>query len=71
MHLGKWVTLLEYPDVIVPYGGKSLIQCISQDARVALIKQLDDNCRVYIDDEADLEKVFNTAVNATIRRYGV
>jgi glutamate-5-semialdehyde dehydrogenase len=69
--VGKLIAMPDYVDVIVPRGGKSLIQRISKDARVPVIKHLDGNCHVYIDDEADLEKAFNIAFNAKTRRYGV
>ncbi|WP_369922089.1 glutamate-5-semialdehyde dehydrogenase [Marinomonas polaris] len=69
--VGKLITMPECVDVIVPRGGRGLIQRISEDARVPVIKHLDGNCHVYIDDEADLVKAFNIALNAKTRRYGV
>ncbi|MBJ7550150.1 glutamate-5-semialdehyde dehydrogenase [Marinomonas ostreistagni] len=69
--VGLLITMPDYVDVIVPRGGKGLIERISKDARVPVIKHLDGNCHVYIDDEADLEKAFNIAMNAKTRRYGV
>ncbi|MCB5160652.1 glutamate-5-semialdehyde dehydrogenase [Marinomonas algarum] len=69
--VGKLITMPEFVDVIVPRGGKGLIERISQDARVPVIKHLDGNCHVYIDDEADLDKAFAIALNAKTRRYGV
>ena len=54
--VGELITMPEYVDVIVPRGGKGLIERISADARVPVIKHLDGNCHVYIDDEADLQK---------------
>jgi glutamate-5-semialdehyde dehydrogenase len=60
----------EFIDVIVPRGGKGLIERISRDARVPVIKHLDGICHVYIDDGADLEKAFNIAMNAKTQRYG-
>ncbi|WP_100636022.1 glutamate-5-semialdehyde dehydrogenase [Marinomonas sp. ef1] len=69
--VGKLITMPEYVDVIVPRGGRGLIKRISEDARVPVIKHLDGNCHVYIDDEADLVKAFNIALNAKTRRYGV
>ncbi|MGO3344071.1 MAG: glutamate-5-semialdehyde dehydrogenase [Marinomonas sp.] len=69
--VGKLIAMPDYIDVIVPRGGKGLIERISRDARVPVIKHLDGNCHVYIDDEADLEKAFNIALNAKTRRYGV
>jgi len=58
-------------DIIVPRGGKSLIERISADARVPVIKHLDGNCHVYIDDHADLQKAVTIADNAKTHRYGV
>jgi glutamate-5-semialdehyde dehydrogenase len=58
-------------DVIVPRGGKGLIERISADARVPVIKHLDGNCHVYIDEDADLEKALAIALNAKTHRYGV
>ncbi|WP_317931285.1 glutamate-5-semialdehyde dehydrogenase [Halioxenophilus sp. WMMB6] len=69
--VGHMITMPEYVDVIVPRGGKSLIERISKDARVAVIKHLDGICHVYIDDRADTEKAFNIALNAKTHRYGV
>ncbi|MDE8602386.1 glutamate-5-semialdehyde dehydrogenase [Marinomonas sp. RSW2] len=69
--VGKLITMPEFVDVIVPRGGKGLIERVSKDARVPVIKHLDGNCHVYIDDEADLEKAFLIAMNAKTRRYGV
>ncbi len=68
--VGRLITMPEYVDVIVPRGGKSLIERISADARVPVIKHLDGNCHVFIDDKADLEKAFSIAVNAKTSRYG-
>src|SRR5690606_16183271 len=51
--------------------GKGLIERISRDARVPVIKHLDGNCHVYIDDAADLDKAFTIAINAKTHRYGV
>jgi glutamate-5-semialdehyde dehydrogenase len=61
----------EYVDVIVPRGGKGLIERISKDARVPVIKHLDGVCHVYVDDEADLAKALPIAINAKTHRYGV
>ena len=61
----------EYVDVIVPRGGKSLIERISRDATVAVIKHLDGICHVYIDKDADREKALKIAYNAKTHRYGV
>ncbi|MGB5098836.1 MAG: glutamate-5-semialdehyde dehydrogenase [Porticoccaceae bacterium] len=69
--VGELITMAEYVDVIVPRGGKSLIERISAEARVPVIKHLDGVCHVYIDDRADLDKAFAVAVNAKTHRYGV
>ena len=69
--VGELITMTEYVDVIVPRGGKSLIERISSDARVPVIKHLDGNCHVYIDGEADRDKAIAIAVNAKTHRYGV
>lgn len=69
--VGELITMPEFVDVIVPRGGKGLIERISNDARVPVIKHLDGICHVYVDDKADLEKAFNIALNAKTHRYGV
>jgi glutamate-5-semialdehyde dehydrogenase len=69
--VGELITMKEYVDVIVPRGGKSLIERVSADARVPVIKHLHGVCHVYIDDEADLEKAIVIADNAKTHRYGV
>ncbi|MEC9410517.1 MAG: glutamate-5-semialdehyde dehydrogenase, partial [Pseudomonadota bacterium] len=68
--VGQLITMPEYVDVIVPRGGKGLIERISRDARVAVIKHLDGICHVYIDREADRSKAINIAINAKTHRYG-
>ncbi len=69
--VGELITMKEYVDVIVPRGGKSLIERISEDARIPVIKHLHGVCHVYIDDEADLNKAIRIADNAKTQRYGV
>jgi len=69
--VGELITMPEYVDVIVPRGGKGLIERISADARVPVIKHLNGICHVYIDGEADLEKATQIAFNAKTHRYGV
>ncbi|MCE2596302.1 glutamate-5-semialdehyde dehydrogenase [Motilimonas cestriensis] len=69
--VGELITMAEYVDVIVPRGGKSLIERISKDAKVTVIKHLDGICHVYIDDQADLDKAYDIAINAKTHRYGV
>ena len=60
----------EFVDVIVPRGGKGLIERISREARVPVIKHLDGICHVYVDDRADLDKAVAIAVNSKTQRYG-
>lgn len=69
--VGELITMPQFVDVIVPRGGKSLIERISADAKVPVIKHLDGICHVYIDDKADLDKAFTIAMNAKTHRYGV
>ncbi|MDB4512026.1 glutamate-5-semialdehyde dehydrogenase [Arenicella sp.] len=69
--VGLMITLSDYIDVIVPRGGKSLIERISENATVPVIKHLDGICHVYIDKEADLHKAHEIALNAKTHRYGV
>jgi glutamate-5-semialdehyde dehydrogenase len=68
--VGELITMQEYVDVVVPRGGKSLIERISKDAKVTVIKHLDGICHVYIDNDADLTKAVNVAINAKTHRYG-
>ena len=68
--VGKLITMAEYVDVIVPRGGKGLIERVSNEAKVPVIKHLDGNCHLYIDEKADLEKSVAVAVNAKTQRYG-
>ena len=69
--VGQMITMPKYIDVIIPRGGKGLIERISNDARVPVIKHLDGICHVYVDDEADPKKAFDIALNAKTHRYGV
>jgi glutamate-5-semialdehyde dehydrogenase len=68
--VGKLITMTEYVDVIVPRGGKSLIERLMAEARVPMIKHLDGICHVYVDDRADLKKALNVCDNAKTHRYG-
>ncbi|MFQ3324736.1 MAG: glutamate-5-semialdehyde dehydrogenase [Pseudomonadales bacterium] len=68
--VGQLITMPEYVDVIVPRGGKGLIERISKDAKVPVIKHLDGVCHVYIDSDADLNKAFAVALNSKTQRYG-
>ncbi|MGD8350790.1 MAG: glutamate-5-semialdehyde dehydrogenase, partial [Gammaproteobacteria bacterium] len=58
-------------DVIIPRGGKSLIERIARESSIPVIKHLDGVCHVYIDEHADLDKALEIAVNSKTRRYGV
>ena len=68
--VGKLITMPEYVDVIVPRGGKGLIERISAESRVPVIKHLDGVCHVYVDDGADEDMALAIAVNAKTQRYG-
>ncbi|MAK93125.1 MAG: glutamate-5-semialdehyde dehydrogenase [Gammaproteobacteria bacterium] len=68
--VGQLITMPEFVDVIVPRGGKGLIERVSADAKVPVIKHLDGNCHVYVDDRADLKKAVTVVVNAKTQRYG-
>jgi glutamate-5-semialdehyde dehydrogenase len=68
--VGELITMKEYVDVIVPRGGKSLIERISRDARIPVIKHLDGVCHVYVDASADHAKAIAIADNAKTQRYG-
>jgi len=67
--VGALITHPEWVDVIVPRGGKSLIERISRESRVPTIKHLDGICHVYIDDDADVEQAIRIADNAKTQRY--
>ncbi len=68
--VGELITMPEFVDVVVPRGGKGLIERISKDATVTVIKHLDGICHVYIDDQADLDKAYAIAMNSKTHRYG-
>jgi len=68
--VGSMITMPEYVDVIIPRGGKGLIERISREAKVPVIKHLDGICHVYIDDQADPKKAYDIAINAKTQRYG-
>ncbi len=69
--VGELITMPQYVDIIVPRGGQSLIERVSRDATVPVIKHLQGLCHVYIDDDADIDKAIKIAYNAKARRYGV
>ncbi len=68
--VGELITMPEFVDVVVPRGGKRLIERISKEATVTVIKHLDGICHVYIDDQADLDKAYAIAINSKTHRYG-
>lgn len=69
--VGALLAMDEYVDVIIPRGGKGLVQRISDDAKVPVIKHLDGICHVYIDEGADQDRAIDVAVNAKTYRYGI
>lgn len=68
--VGELLSMSEFVDVIVPRGGKGLIERISNEARMPVIKHLDGICHVYIDNDADINKAVKIALNAKTQRYG-
>ncbi len=68
--VGELITMKDYVDVIVPRGGKGLIERLMNEARIPVIKHLHGVCHVYIDDRADLAKAIKIADNAKTSRYG-
>ncbi len=68
--VGELVTMKAFVDVIVPRGGKGLIERISNEARIPVIKHLDGNCHVYVDDAADADKALHIVDNAKTQRLG-
>jgi glutamate-5-semialdehyde dehydrogenase len=68
--VGELITMKDFVDVIVPRGGKGLIERISNDARIPVIKHLDGNCHVYLDDEADFDKAIRIVENSKTQRLG-
>jgi len=68
--VGELITMREYVDLIVPRGGKGLIERVSAESRIPVLKHLDGVCHVYIDDRADLEQAIRIADNAKTQRLG-
>ena len=68
--VGELLRMNEYVDIVVPRGGKSLIERVMQESRIPMIKHLDGVCHVYIDDQADIEKAIGIADNAKTQRLG-
>ena len=69
--VGLLLTMNDSVDVIIPRGGKGLIERVSREATIPVIKHLDGICHVYVDDQADLVKAFDIALNSKTHRYGV
>ena len=67
--VGELITMPQFVDVIIPRGGKGLIERISKDAKVPVIKHLDGNCHVYVDDPCDMEMAVRVADNAKTNKY--
>jgi glutamate-5-semialdehyde dehydrogenase len=67
--VGQLITMPQYVDVIIPRGGKGLIERISRDAKVPVIKHLDGNCHVYVDDPCDIAMAVRVADNAKTSKY--
>ncbi len=68
--VGELLRLKDHVDVIIPRGGKSLIERVSKDSLIPVIKHLDGICHVYIDDDANAEKALNVTFNSKSHRYG-
>ncbi len=69
--VGELITLVDYVDIIVPRGGRSLIERILREARIPVIKHLDGNCHTFVEKQADLTKAYDICLNAKTHRYGV
>lgn len=67
--VGELITMPQYVDVVIPRGGKGLIERITAEARVPVIKHLDGNCHVYVDDDVDLDMALRVTDNAKTQRY--
>jgi glutamate-5-semialdehyde dehydrogenase len=68
--VGELITMTEFVDIIVPRGGKSLIERLARESKIPMIKHLDGVCHVYIDDRADADMAVRIADNAKTQRYG-
>src|SRR5262245_23354513 len=69
--VGELITLREYIDIVVPRGGKALIERLAHESRIPMLKHLDGVCHVYVDDSADPEMAIRIVDNAKTQRYGV
>ena len=68
--VGELITMREYVDIVVPRGGKELIERLARESRIPMIKHLDGVCHVYVDDSADPDMAVTIADNAKTQRYG-
>jgi glutamate-5-semialdehyde dehydrogenase len=69
--VGDLISMDKYIDVIIPRGGKGLIEKITTSSKIPVIKHLDGNCHIYIDKTADVKKAMSITVNSKTQRYGV
>ena len=69
--IDKMLKMNDYIDVIIPRGGKGLIEKVMSISKIPMIKHLDGNCHVYIDHKADLDMAYNISINSKMQRYGV
>ena len=69
--IDKMLSMNDYIDVIIPRGGKGLIEKVMSISKIPMIKHLDGNCHVYIDHKADLDMAYNISINSKTQRYGV
>ena len=69
--IDKMLEMNDYIDVIIPRGGKGLIEKVMSISKIPMIKHLDGNCHVYIDHKADLDMAYNISINSKMQRYGV
>ena len=69
--IDKLLAMNSYIDVIIPRGGKGLIEKVMSSSKIPMIKHLDGNCHVYIDQKADLEMAYRISINSKTQRYGV
>ena len=69
--VGELISMNKYIDVIIPRGGKSLIERIAMGSKIPVIKHLDGNCHIYIDKTADIKKAMSITINSKTQRYGV
>lgn len=68
--VGELITMTEFVDMVIPRGGKSLVERIKNEAKVPVIMHLDGNCHIFVDADADLDMAKNVCVNAKTSRYG-